>query len=612
MADAAAKSPNIARTGRCVTALLLIVALSLALTACWKSTPLSTDASYRSAPQELRAASWQSELPADVVLAIDQSGSMSTGIAPTDPHGLRVEGSRAFLEFVAARSTKDLQNRFGVINFGTTAPTEVAVPLAEVSAESEDALRELRGGIKALQLGDTNFRAALERASELFGSGSTSTGLRNKAVVVFTDGEPDDPHHLPQKEYFEEISRVYTDLLKPNGVIIFVVGIDAVGKRWSASVPFWREVIGDDHVFTASSMEALKGEFNRIVQRIWHLPEVAPIHLAGAQPAEFDVEPYLEAVEFHVFPDEQGLKLDIYRPDGAVLKPGRDNDTPEVKHLANFDRIVVNQPAPGRWRYEVVGSGHVEVLRNPIPLRLQLISPDRVHPQGKPMRFVAEFRRADGRPVSPHPDYPLGLSADVRTPEGALTAVKFLLGDGRNGIYPADQDFLATETVGDYNVTLKVTGGGKYHSKQDIPVEVRRLPYLEVNEPTEGTVLDRKDAVHVKAHLLVGGKPARSKELFSNHPDQLVLAQIISTPGGRRGPAVWLNSVSTNPGAFEGIVPSPETAEGSYQLALNLAPEDPKSSLADQTVSTFREQRPLWVSDAARRLPRPWRQQRSS
>src|SRR5438034_5603979 len=58
---------------------------------------------------------------------INQSGSMSKGKRPTDPTGVRVQGSLAFLEFVAGRARANLVHRFGVVNFGSEAPRKNAV-----------------------------------------------------------------------------------------------------------------------------------------------------------------------------------------------------------------------------------------------------------------------------------------------------------------------------------------------------------------------------------------------------------------------------------------------------------------------------------------------------
>jgi len=121
-------------------------------------------------------------------------------------------------------------------------------------------------------------------------------------------------------------------------------------------------------------MDALKSLFNRIVQRIWHLPQVEPDVVSSGRSVEFEVEPYLAAVEFHIFPSRQGLTLKITRPAGKAVQPGKNPDTPPVKRLATGDLLVVYDPEPGRWRYDVVGgTGSIEVLRNPIPIRMKLL-----------------------------------------------------------------------------------------------------------------------------------------------------------------------------------------------------------------------------------------------
>jgi hypothetical protein len=148
-------------------------------------------------------------------------------------------------------------------------------------------------------------------------------------------------------------------------------------------------------------MEVLKAQFNRIVQRIWHLPEVEPCPpVVPGKPVEVEIEPYLAAVDFYIFPSQKGVSLDIYRSDGSLVKPGQDSDTPSVKHLSTFDRVVVHEPKPGVWRYEVVGgAGKVEVLRNPIPLRMRLISPSRIHPQIKPIPLIGVGHLSEVLPI---------------------------------------------------------------------------------------------------------------------------------------------------------------------------------------------------------------------
>ena len=576
---------------------LALALLLLFLAACSKggSSPAQGQVSY-GANRELRTTAWESELPADIVLAIDQSGSMSSGSAPTDPSGLRVEGSRSFLEFIASRSNPDSANRFGLVNFGTDAPVASAVPLTRISSIDDPAVSQLRNRFKALNMGDTSFTAALKRAMDLLRAGGSLQENRNRAIVIFTDGEPDDPRKLRMEKYFDEIRDYCQTELRPAHVALFVIGIDSVGKRWTPTAVRWRSIAGDDHVFTTPDMDSLKAHFNRIVQRVWNLPEVESVRVASGKNSDFTVEPYLEAVEFHVFPGKDGLALRINRADRSIVHPGTDPDAPPIKKLSTFDRIIVKDPKPGLWGYQVVGgSGSVEVLRNPIPLRLQLISPSRIHPQGKPMRLVAEFRRLDGSPVPSDRDYPLALSAEVRDPSGRVTPVKFALDRGQKGIYQAEPDVRETGILGEYRAVLKVSGGDKYRSKQEVSIEVRAFPYLVIQQPQTRAVYPLADRIPIRAQLMQAGKPIVPSSVFSNHADQLVIAQTTQTPDGQRGPAVWLRASTDDPSRFEGSAPVPKAIEGQYDVALKLAPEEEQqAAIADQTVLSVTMRQPTW------------------
>lgn len=371
------------------------------------------DVTYTVAGRDKKITSWEPELAADIVLLIDQSGSMSTGREPTDPTGLRVKGSLAFLEFVAGRSRPDLTNRLGVVNFGSTAPREHTLPLTAIASGEDQAFARTSAQLVPLDLGDTSFISAMQRAVQLLHEGGSFAEHRNRALVIFTD---------------------------------------------------------------------------------------------------------------------------------------------PVEHLSASDRIVVYEPEPGRWRYEVVGgAGAIEVLRNSIPLRMRLISPSPVHPQGKPMRLVAEFKRTDGKPVKPYRDYPLGLTAEVKTPAGNSIPVKFPLGQDRKEVLSGEPTIEETMTLGEYLITLKVSGGGKYQNRHPVTVHVQPVPYLEIQQPSENMPI-----------------------------------------------------IPYTDGAFEGMVPLPEPeerepqpAEGAYTVVVQLAPEgETEAVAADYTAAEFTLRyppRPVWV-----------------
>jgi hypothetical protein len=578
--------------------------LSLAVAACQDKSgggaSSSGNVTYKAAGKDISVAAWNSEVPTDILLILDQSGSMSRGKTPTDPGGLRVEGSRAFLEFVAGRSRSGLPNRFGVINFGTDAPLKFGAPLSRIGSIEDPSIKALAEQIKPLNLGDTSFIRALSIAVELFKEGGSLGKPGNKAIVIFTDGEPDDPRKLTISQYFDELKQFVDREIKPGKIDIFVIGIDAIGKKWSASSSYWKQIISETHIFTCSSMETLKEQFNRIVQRIWHLPETGSSVVSSNAPKEFEVEPYLAAVEFHLFPSRKGLAINIFRPNGKPVKPGEDPDAPAIVHLSSFDRLVVQEPEPGRWRYEVVGGdGKVEVLRNPIPIRMQLISPAPQHPQGKMMKITAEFKRMDGKPVLPHPDYPLALSAEIVGPAGQKIPIKFPIEKASDGVYIGEPAIEDTIVPGDYRIFLKVSGGGRFLNQQQIAVSVKPVPYLVIDEPKLLNPVPPDNKLHVKAQLLQGGIPFSPNKAFSNHPDHLVIAQVLQNPKGTRGKAVWLSAAGA-PGQFEGIVPLPEAIEGLHVLAAKIAPEEEeKAKWADQTIVEFLAKKPptpLWIT----------------
>jgi hypothetical protein len=178
--------------------------MALSLSACQDTTGSGASSSgnvtYKAAGKDIRVSAWNSEVPTDILLILDQSGSMSRGKTPTDPGGLRVEGSRAFLEFVAGRSRSEMPNRFGVINFGTDASLKHGAALSQIGFTEDPSIKAIAEQIKPLNLGDTSFIRALSLAVELFRDGGALGKPGNKAIVIFTDGEPDDPrqaHHPP-------------------------------------------------------------------------------------------------------------------------------------------------------------------------------------------------------------------------------------------------------------------------------------------------------------------------------------------------------------------------------------------------------------------------------
>ncbi|MGH8058907.1 MAG: vWA domain-containing protein, partial [Candidatus Entotheonellia bacterium] len=500
----------------------------------------------------------------DLFILLDQSGSRKT----TDPQGLRIAASRYLIRNLAQRSDQDSKHRLGLVHFGTAAPASLAVPLSEVSQQENDAgVQRLLAGLKPLSLGDTNFVAALKAAHEGFRASQTFSLKRKAAIVIFTDGEPDDPRKLTMEAYFREIREFLDASLRPNGYEVYVVGIEDVKRTWTKSIPHWRKLLSPVRVLQLEQMDQLPEKFNDIVRQLFEIPSMRP-DVVTAREQEFDVQPYLEKLEFHIFPLGTGLKLSILEPGKKPLVAG---DRVQIKHYETYDIITVLSPPYGRWKYQILeGSGRVEIYRNALPIRLRLINPGDVHPMNKPLRLAAGFVKATGEEVASVPEYPLKLTAKIVLPSGGEHDVT-LYGIGE-GIFFADGS-VDPAMAGTYRIILTAHGGDVYRFSREKTIAVSPLPYIAVEDPTDGAVALLRSPLPVRVRLLQGGKPLVARDQFLNHPGALMLAQFVRAPAGTHPDSFWLEPVpdDATSGSFWGSLPLPTLDEGWYILKVRLA-----------------------------------------
>lgn len=315
-------------------------------------------------------------------------------------------------------------------------------------------------------------------------------------------------------------------------------------------------------------MAQIPEKFNEIVRQLFDIPTVAP-DVVTAREQEFDVQPYLEKLEFHVFPAGKDLKLVILDPGKKPLVAG---DRGQIKRYETYEIITFLNPPYGRWKYQILeGIGKVEIYRNALPIRLRLINPGDVHPVHKPLRLVASFLQVSGEEVVSVPEYPLKLTAKIVPPAGAEHDVT-LRGVGE-GIFFADRSLDPT-VAGAYRILLTVHGGEVYRFAREKTLMVKPLPYIAVEEPIDGAVAGWRSPLPLRVRLLQGGKPFVAQDHFLDHPGALMLAQFVRTPGGKQlKDSFWLEPASgdATPGRFLGLLPLPAREEGWYILKVRLA-----------------------------------------
>ena len=179
--------------------------------------------------------------PCDIVLVLDQSGSMAdnfSGKSTRDDSARRQyamkQAVNTFIEAVADKyNAEKSDHRIAVVTFGTNASTlmdwTLVTPAETDTAESpsgETALKAKINDLPSEPEGATNVADGMKQAETLMGSGYNYTGsntTRQKVVVLFTDGVP------TQKRDFDTTvangAIQSAKALKDAGATVYSVGI---------------------------------------------------------------------------------------------------------------------------------------------------------------------------------------------------------------------------------------------------------------------------------------------------------------------------------------------------------------------------------------------------
>lgn len=207
--------------------------------------------------------------PCDIVLVLDQSGSMAYNF---DGNETRTDSARrqyamkqavnTFIEAVADKyNAEKSDHRIAVVTFGTNA--SVLKSWTTVSESGKTELQSSITGLPSTPSGATNVGAGMQQAETLMGRDYNYTGsntTRQKVVVVFTDGVP-----TTESDFSTTVANAAIQsakVLKGSGATVYSVGIfnganpeqlygdkgfdrnsnGSVGSDWS-DFSFW--MIGD-------------------------------------------------------------------------------------------------------------------------------------------------------------------------------------------------------------------------------------------------------------------------------------------------------------------------------------------------------------------------------
>lgn len=173
-----------------------------------------------------------STTPVDVVLVLDQSGSMAydfNGNSTSNNTSRRQHAMKqAVNQFISAVADKygaeKSDHRISIVTFGTNA--SVLQGWTPVSQGGKTTLQGEITGLPDTPSGATNVGAGMQQAETLMGSGYNYTGsntTRQKVVVVFTDGVP-----TTQSDFSTNVANTAirsAKALKDSGATVYSVGI---------------------------------------------------------------------------------------------------------------------------------------------------------------------------------------------------------------------------------------------------------------------------------------------------------------------------------------------------------------------------------------------------
>lgn len=197
-------------------------------------------------PQAIAGTVRSCEIPTDVLMAIDLSGSMNDdGGTPPQPISTVRDAAERFI--TRLQST----DQAGVITFATDA-MRVAGLSSDLGAVQQ-AISELSIAAEA-ETGSTNTGDAFIRAQEEFSSDRHDENAR-KVLVILTDGRATAPNEDPEAHALREAAN-----LKNTGVEIYAIGLGE-----NVNFEFIQNLASDD---TNAYQALATGDINRIYREI--------------------------------------------------------------------------------------------------------------------------------------------------------------------------------------------------------------------------------------------------------------------------------------------------------------------------------------------------------
>lgn len=167
----------------------------------------------------------QKNVPLDIVLVLDQSGSMAyTFSGNTNRQAALKNAVKNFISSVADKYDPETSDhRMAVVTFDSSAST--LVNWTQVDGTGKDTLTTAIDGLPKSPKGGTQVGKGMQRAQTLLDNSTykgSNPAQRTQVVIMFTDGEPGD-YDFDISVANDAIKAAKT--MKDNGVVVYTIGI---------------------------------------------------------------------------------------------------------------------------------------------------------------------------------------------------------------------------------------------------------------------------------------------------------------------------------------------------------------------------------------------------
>lgn len=167
----------------------------------------------------------QKNVPLDIVLVLDQSGSMAYTFSGNTKRQVALKNAvKNFISSVADKYDPETSDhRMAVVTFDSSAST--LVNWTQVDGTGKDTLTTAIDGLPKSPEGGTQVGKGMQRAQTLLDNSTykgSNPAQRTQVVIMFTDGEPGD-YDFDISVANDAIKAAKT--MKDNGVVVYTIGI---------------------------------------------------------------------------------------------------------------------------------------------------------------------------------------------------------------------------------------------------------------------------------------------------------------------------------------------------------------------------------------------------